>query len=100
MKYKVKILKQPKYQNGGDMQQQGDDAQSQVIQIIKAYAEATGVEPQQLIAKLQSLGEEEQQQAITQMYQSLQGGGSQEEQGYTQEMAQDIVNKMFGAFVK
>jgi len=84
MKYKVKILKQPKYQEGGDMQQQGGDAQSQVIQIIKAYAEATGVDPQQLIAKLQSLGEKEQQQAITQMYQALQGGGQEEEQGQEQ----------------
>lgn len=78
MKYKVKILKQPKYQDGGDMQQ-GADVQSQVIEIIKAYAEATNVDPQQLIAKLQSLGEEEQQQAITQMYQALQTGGAQQQ---------------------
>jgi hypothetical protein len=100
MKYKVKILKQPKYQEGGDMQQQGGDAQSQVIQIIKAYAEATGVDPQQLITKLQALGEEEQQQAITQMYQALQGGSEgasqEEEQGYAQEQMQPGMQQQMG----
>ena len=94
MKYKVKILKQPKYQEGGDMQQQGGDAQSQVIQIIKAYAEATVVDPQQLITKLQALGEEEQQQAITQMYQALQGGGQEEQQG--QEQMQPAMQQQMG----
>jgi hypothetical protein len=68
MKYKVKIVKQPKsYQMGGGMQ--SDDAQSQIIQLIQAYAQANGVDPQQI---LQQMGEEEQKQTIMQMYQELQ----------------------------
>jgi len=96
MKYKVKILKQPKYQNGGDMQQESD-AQSQVIQIIKAYAEANDMDPQELVAKLKSLGEKEQQQAIAQMYQALQqGGGNQQEEDYAQEQMQPSMQQQMG----
>jgi hypothetical protein len=71
MKYKVKIVKQPKsYQMGGGMQ--SDDAQSQIIQLIQAYAQANGVDPQQIVQQLQQMGEEEQKQTIMQMYQELQ----------------------------
>ena len=80
----------PFYQDGGGMEQE-EDGQSQVLQIIQAFAEANGVDPRELMTKLQSLGEEEQQQAITQMYQALQGGqegGQEEEQGYAQEEMQ------------
>jgi hypothetical protein len=95
MKYKVKILKQPKYQDGGDMQQ-GDDTQNQILQIIQAFAEANGVDPKELMTKLQALGAEDQQQAIVQMYQSLQGGGQEEEQGYAQEQMQPGMQQQMG----
>jgi hypothetical protein len=96
MKYKVKILKQPKYQDGGNMQQ-GADVQSQVIQIIKAYAEANDMDPQELVAKLKSLGEKEQQQAIAQMYQALQqSGGNQQEEDYAQEEMQPGMQQQMG----
>ena len=96
MKYKVKILKQPKYQDGGNMQQ-GADVQSQVIQIIKAYAEANDMDPQELVAKLKSLGEKEQQQAIAQMYQALQqGGDNQQEEDYAQEQMQPGMQQQMG----
>jgi len=96
MKYKVKILKQPKYQDGGDMQQ-GSDAKSQIFQIIKAYAEANDMDPQELVAKLKSLGEKEQQQAIAQMYQALQqGGGNQQEEDYAQEEMQPGMQQQMG----
>ena len=77
----------PFYQDGGGIEQEGD-GQSQVLQIIQAFAEANGVDPRELMTKLQSLGEEEQQQAITQMYQSLQGGDAQQ-QSYSQNMQQE-----------
>lgn len=93
MKYKVKILKQPKYQDGGDMQQ-GADAQSQIIEIIKAYAEANDMDPQELVAKLKSLGEKEQEQAIAQMYQSLQQGGAEED--YAQQQMQPSMQQQMG----
>lgn len=95
MKYKVKILKQPKYQDGGDMQQ-GADAQSQIIEIIKAYAEANDMDPQELVAKLKSLGEKEQEQAIVQMYQSLQQGGAEQEEGYAQQQMQPGMQQQMG----
>ena len=74
------------YQYGGDMEQE-DGNQNQIIQIIQAYAEANGVDPKELVTKIQTLGEEEQQQLISQMYQSLQGGNQQ--QNYQQSMEEE-----------
>lgn len=91
MKYKVKIKKYPtKYQDGGDMmmQQQGGDAQEQIIQIIQAYAQAKGIDPQKIASQLQQLDGEQQQQAIMQMYQELQGAGLQDsDMGYDMQTA-------------
>ena len=69
MKYKVKITKQPKYQTGGEQ----DDSQKQIMMLIQQYAQKTGVDPQTLVHKLQQLKPEEQQQALQQMQQDLQG---------------------------
>ena len=88
MKYKVKILKQPKYQDGGYMEQE-DNGQSQVLQIIQAFAQANGVDPKELIAKIQSMDPTEQQQIISQMYKSLQSGGAEQQQAYAQNMQED-----------
>jgi hypothetical protein len=88
----------PFYQYGGDMEQE-NGGQEQVLQIIQAFAEANGVDPKELMTKLQSLGEEEQQQAIVKMYQALQGGnneGGEEEQGYAQEQMQPEMQQQMG----
>jgi hypothetical protein len=68
----------PFYQDGGGMEQE-DDGQSQVLQIIQAFAEANGVDAQQIVQQLQQMGEEEQKQTIMQMYQELQGVESQDQ---------------------
>lgn len=81
----------PFYQYGGGMEQQ-DGGQEQVLQIIQAYAETSGVDPKELMAKLQSMSAEEQQQIIAQMYQSLQGGGAQQ-QAYSQNMQEESTNE-------
>lgn len=82
--------KNKSYQYGGNMEQE-DGGQQQVLQIIQAYAEASGVDPKELMTKLQSMDAEEQQQIIAQMYQALQGGGAeqQQQQSYSQNMQQE-----------
>lgn len=63
-----------KQQGGGD----------QVSQIIQAFAQATGQDPNTIMQQLQQLPPEEQQAAIQQMAQQLQGG-AQEEQAEMQQ---------------
>ena len=72
MKYKVRITKQPRYQAGG-----AQDAQQQIIQIVKAYAQKSGADPKSILLQLQKMQPEEQQQALQQMAQSVQGGGDE-----------------------
>jgi len=74
MKYKVRIKKQPRYQAGG-----AQDAQQQIIQIVKAYAQKSGADPKSILLQLQKMQPEEQQQALLQMAQSVQGGGDEEQ---------------------
>lgn len=74
MKYKVRITKQPRYQAGG-----AQDAQQQIIQIVKAYAQKSGADPKSILLQLQKMQPEEQQQALLQMAQSVQGGGDEEQ---------------------
>lgn len=74
MKYKVKITKQPRYQEGGSQ-----DAQQQIIEVVKAYAKKSGVDPKSILLQLQKMQPEEQQQALQQMAQEVQGG-EQEDQ--------------------
>jgi hypothetical protein len=74
MKYKVRITKQPRYQEGG-----AQDAQQQLIQIVKAYAQKSGTDPKAILLQLQKMQPEEQQQALQQMAQSVQGGGDEEQ---------------------
>lgn len=78
----------PVYQDGGQdpTQQQGGDQDQQaqqMQQIIQAYAQLIGQDPQQIIKQLQSLPPDQQQQAIQQMVQAVQqaqqqGGGQQD----------------------
>ena len=56
------------------------DAQQQIIQIVKAYAQKSGADPKSILLQLQKMQPEEQQQALLQMAQSVQGGGGDEEQ--------------------
>lgn len=72
MKYRVRITKQPKYQSGGEQ-----DQQQQIIEVIKAYAQQSGVDPKTILLQLQKMQPEQQQQAIQQMYAAV----SQDVQG-------------------
>jgi len=67
-----------KYQTGGE--------QDQIAQVIQAYAQATGTNPDEIMQQLQGMSPQEQQQAIQAMMQELQGGqgGGQEEQQMAQ----------------
>lgn len=80
----------PFYQYGGDMmmQQQGGNPEEQIMQVIQAYAQQSGVDPETILLQLQKMQPEEQQQVIMQMYQELQGGESQNyDMGYDTPMA-------------
>lgn len=59
-------------QEGGEQ-----DDQQQVLQVIQAYAQQSGVDPETILLQLQKMQPEEQQQVIMQMYQELQGSESQ-----------------------
>lgn len=52
------------------MQQGGE--QDQVMQIVQAYAQLVGIEPNEIAQQLQQMQPQEQQQAIQEMVQSLQ----------------------------
>jgi hypothetical protein len=62
--------------------QQGGEQQAQIAQIVEAYAQASGQDPQQIMEQLQQMPPEEQQQALQMMMQELQGS---QEQGNIQE---------------
>jgi DNA-binding transcriptional MerR regulator len=68
--------------NGGMMQQQG--GQDQMMQLIQAYAQATGISPEEIIQQLQQMDPQSQEQAIQQMAQELQGS---EQQSMQQQMS-------------
>jgi hypothetical protein len=55
------------------------DAQQQIIQIVKAYAQKSGADPKSILLQLQKMQPEEQQQALQQMAQSVQSGGDEEQ---------------------
>ena len=75
MKYKVRITKQPRYQQGGSQ-----DAQQQIMQVVKAYAQKSGVDPKTILLQLQKMQPEQQQQALQQMYAAV--SGDQQDMGY------------------
>jgi len=70
------------YQDGGET-----DQQQQIMQIIQAYAQVLGQDPQELVAQLQKLQPEEQQAAIQSMMQELQQGQLQKGENEQQEFA-------------
>ena len=75
------------YQDGGET-----DQQQQIMQIIQAYAEVQGQDPQELVAQLQKLQPEEQQAAIQSMMQELQQGQLQKGENEQQEFARGGMN--------
>lgn len=59
------------YQQGGQ--------QGQMMQILKAYAQAAQIDPRKLMQQLQQMNPQEQQAAIQQMAEALQGESNQQE---------------------
>jgi hypothetical protein len=79
---------QPCYECGGKVYQQGGQEQDQVMQAIQMYAQMTQTDPKQLIAQLQAMSPEEQQQAIQQIMQAIQ----EAQQGQSSQMAYGGIN--------
>jgi hypothetical protein len=65
-------IQSQEWEYGGSPEQDGGD---QVNQLIQAYAQKIGMDPQELVSKLKGLQPEEQQQALQQMQQELQVEG-------------------------
>jgi len=68
---------QPCYECGGKVYQQGGQ-QDEVMQAIQMYAQMTQMDPEQLMAQLQSLPPLEQQEAIQKIMQAIQQAQSQQ----------------------
>ena len=97
MKYKVKILKQPKYQYGGNMQQQELDPEQIMQGVVTLLQE--GAQPEEIAKQLIQMGIPQEQviQIIQNVIQQLQGGnGQEEEQGYAQEQMQPGMQQQMG----
>jgi len=96
------VLELPQAQAGGQ--------QDQLMQLIQAYAQMKGMEPQELVQKLQSLPKEQQQQAIQAIAQEVQqamaqqqGAEQQDQEGPAEQqeetpMAQDGMQYNEGAW--
>lgn len=69
------------FQDGGEQ-----DQQQQIIEVIKAYAQQSGVDPKTILLQLQKMQPEQQQQAIQQMYAAV----SQDVQG-DEDMSGDMM---------
>lgn len=67
-------------QNGGYFQTGGQQAQPSPEEIISAFAQSTGQDPQEIIAQLQQLPPEQQQQALSEMLSALQSPPEQQSQ--------------------
>jgi hypothetical protein len=70
-----------KHQDGGAAG--GDD---QVMQIIQAYAESQGVDPNELISEIQKMTPDQQKKALSKMYETVTGKQMQEGGPAPQEM--------------
>ena len=78
--------------------QQGEEqgGQDQAMQIIQAYAQASGQDPEEIMQQLQQMQPEEQQQAIQQMMQELQGGQGQEAEMQNPQEQQEMMAQQGG----
>lgn len=68
----------------GFHKQEGGE-QDQTMQLIQAYAEKVGIDPEQIMQKLQQMSPEEQQQTIAQIQQEL---GGVEQEGYSEDQVE------------
>lgn len=76
------------FQNGGEQ-----DAQEQIIQIVQAYAQASGVDPKTILLQLQKMQPEQQQQALQQMYAAV--SGDQQDMGY-EDQGEEMQSAAYG----
>lgn len=76
--------------------QEGGEQQDQAKQIILAYAEASGQDPQALAEQIGQMQPEEQQQALQQMAQELQNGQEQGEQNQSMQEEQQEMQQQGG----
>lgn len=85
----------PCYECGGTVRQEGGQ-QISPEQIIQAYAEAVGQDPNQVMQQLQQLPPEQQQAALQQMIATLQGEGQpqMQEGGQMEQMAQAVMQQL------
>lgn len=60
--------------------QMGGDSQSQIIELIKMYAQMHNVQPQVIVQKLQQLDESQQEQALQSMVAEIQQAGGMQQQ--------------------
>ena len=81
------------YAGGGKVSSQ----QSQLMQIIQAYCQATGANPKQVVGALQKMKPEQQQAAVQQMAAQLQG--SQQDETEDEMMAGGGIASMFSKFL-
>lgn len=76
------------FQTGGEQ-----DQQQQIIEVVKAYAQKSGVDPKTILLQLQKMQPKQQQQAIQQMYAAVsQDAGGEDMSGndmYDDGMMQD-----------
>jgi hypothetical protein len=104
MKYKVKILKQPKYQDGGNMQQQELNPE-QIVQGVATMLQQ-GAQPEEVAKQLIQMGLPQQQviEIIQNVIQQLQGESGQEEMqqgmqqqtGYEEENGEEMPEAAYG----
>lgn len=86
--------------NEGVAQQGGEQEGGQAMQIIQAYAEASGQDPQALAEQIGQMQPEEQQQALQQMVQELQGGQGQGEQNQSSQEEQQEMTAQQGGLME
>ena len=67
------------------MAQYGGGQEDQISQLIAAYAQISGLDPQEIIQKLQSLPQDQQQQALQAIAQQVQQAMAQQQGGAGQE---------------
>ena len=67
------------------MAQYGGGQEDQISQLIAAYAQMSGLDPQEIIQKLQSLPQDQQQQALQAIAQQVQQAMAQQQGGAGQE---------------
>ena len=79
-----------KFQDGGSSQEQ------QVAQLIQMYAQMTGMQPEDIVEKLKSLPQDQQQQALQSIAQEVQTAMAQQQGGAGQQMPMAQAGRQVG----